>query len=437
MALGEEEFERWPSVPGKVAGDFVCLDDDDHALSFRWDWSLSQPKRNPNGTSGWAHVRRSRNPAVAEGSLQRVHTCSWRPCRARRETSKYGWTPVPMHVRWVSDPAEGEALFEPTAAVAASDAAVLMRLGDGRSVQSIRATATAAAEEPIVAEPAAVAAGDISSQPQGRQDEAEAPIVACPGAPSAVGDSATAATEEPIVAEPASVAAGDTSSQPQGIQDDAEAPIVACPGAPSAVGDSATAAADAAVPGPLADEGQDANQDLGPEAATQHAQPGLPEPAAEPRLGNILTVPAAPPSTALVLPAPPSAAVAADAPTARGKAEVLARMLRVARQIRRPRAYVGYSFFVLLGLSRKSRPWAWEGSNRVDLINTFAGFALEQCSGACSVDAVCCCVQPRDSGHAVFVPVSERAPLSQCGHYIAGVACIPDVSVEGDDINNY
>ena len=81
--------------------------------------------------------------------------------------------------------------------------------------------------------------------------------------------------------------------------------------------------------------------------------------------------------------------------------------------------YVGYSSFVLFGLLLKVRPFVWEGTSRVDLLQAFAPWALERCQGRCAVDAVACCLVPRESGGADMAEVSEAHPLSECKHWMS------------------
>ena len=66
-------------------------------------------------------------------------------------------------------------------------------------------------------------------------------------------------------------------------------------------------------------------------------------------------------------------AVAATAVAAQHKIE--ATLLTLARQIRQPRSYVGYSAFILMGLRMKCQPCVWEGSSFIDLLEVFAPWA--------------------------------------------------------------
>ena len=70
------------------------------------------------------------------------------------------------------------------------------------------------------------------------------------------------------------------------------------------------------------------------------------------------------------------------------------RILRLAREIRRPMSYVGYSFFVILALLKQCRIYSRGVQNRVDLLETFAPWALESCTKLAAGDAVACCWHP-------------------------------------------
>ena len=63
------------------------------------------------------------------------------------------------------------------------------------------------------------------------------------------------------------------------------------------------------------------------------------------------------------------ASVAAVAPPAvAARHAVQTRLLALAREIRRPGAYVGYSAFLLLGALKKCQPCVWEGAVFIDLL---------------------------------------------------------------------
>jgi hypothetical protein len=59
-------------------------------------------------------------------------------------------------------------------------------------------------------------------------------------------------------------------------------------------------------------------------------------------------------------------------------AVVLDELLKLARDLRTPGAYVGYSAFVLFALSFGVRPYMWEGTERIDIVEVFAPHLLER-----------------------------------------------------------
>ena len=65
-------------------------------------------------------------------------------------------------------------------------------------------------------------------------------------------------------------------------------------------------------------------------------------------------------------------------------------MMRLARDIRKPRAFIGYSAFLCFAMLRECRPCVWQGDNRVDLVEAFAPWAKDRCERQCVVDGVCC-----------------------------------------------
>ena len=113
------------------------------------------------------------------------------------------------------------------------------------------------------------------------------------------------------------------------------------------------------------------------------------------------------------------------------EAAILDKLMRLAREIRRPQQYIGYSAFVLFGLAKKCRPVMWEGEERVDLLDTFAPWALEHCNRICGVDGVCCCLEVASSGHPVMRPVSSDNPLHECKHFVACTSIDGDLACDG------
>ena len=104
-------------------------------------------------------------------------------------------------------------------------------------------------------------------------------------------------------------------------------------------------------------------------------------------------------------------------------ARVHEKLLQLARDIRSPRMYIGYSAFLCFGLLFGCRPCIWEGEKKVDLIGVFAPWAAERCTRSCIVDGVCCCLEPAVAGGRVEMQrVSETRPLDRCRHFVAAVA---------------
>ena len=165
---------------------------------------------------------------------------------------------------------------------------------------------------------------------------------------------------------------------------------------------------------------------MGPQAAPSTEEPttgsAVKKPVAEPVAASLPSGSAAPAAPLALAPVvcgdPPPAVVTADCPL-RAEATVLRKMLDLARQIRRPRATVGYSFFILFGLCKRCRPVLWEGENRVDLVQTFAPWALEMCRDECAVEGICCHFEVCAGGQVLMHPVTEEHPLSHCNHFIA------------------
>ena len=85
-------------------------------------------------------------------------------------------------------------------------------------------------------------------------------------------------------------------------------------------------------------------------------------------------------------------------------------ILQLAREIRSPRSYVGYSFFVLLGVCKRCQPFMWEGNQRINLLGQFAPWALTSATSACAVDGVVCCMRTLASGIVDMAPVSSDHP---------------------------
>ena len=111
---------------------------------------------------------------------------------------------------------------------------------------------------------------------------------------------------------------------------------------------------------------------------------------------------------------------------------VHATLLALAREIRRPCRYVGYSAFVLLGLLKKSRPCAWEGATYMDLLEVYAPWATTTCTRHMSATAIACSFVMRDDCSAVLSPICAEHHLSKTSHWVVGIPC-PPLDVSGAD----
>ena len=72
----------------------------------------------------------------------------------------------------------------------------------------------------------------------------------------------------------------------------------------------------------------------------------------------------------------------------------------------------------------------WEGSSRVDIVETFAPWALEQRLDVYVLEGVCCCLAP-SSDTAELLPVSSKHPLHECRHFIDGIHTGGSAAVAG------
>ena len=100
-------------------------------------------------------------------------------------------------------------------------------------------------------------------------------------------------------------------------------------------------------------------------------------------------------------------------------------MLRLARELRRPRNYVGYFAFLVFGLCKQCQPCAWEGVHHINLLGHYAPWGLESCTRECLVDAIPCALVPKAGGLIECSPITEETPLSRMSHYVAGIRIPP------------
>ena len=112
-------------------------------------------------------------------------------------------------------------------------------------------------------------------------------------------------------------------------------------------------------------------------------------------------------------------------------------IMRLAREIRTPRTYVGYSFFVLMGLAKKCQPVMWEGAARINLLRHYATWAVGSAVVECAVEGVVCCMMAVPSGSAEMVPVSEDHPLRECRHFAACGKLENALECSGESIQSF
>ena len=137
-------------------------------------------------------------------------------------------------------------------------------------------------------------------------------------------------------------------------------------------------------------------------------------------------------TTAVDAPSSTTTAVAAYAPTA-GAApidnaakhdamdRVRAAPLKLSRDTRTPKAWIGYIAFVLFALLKQCRLRVWEGANKFCFIEHFAPWAKNMCPKECAYAAIPCAFRTNPSGVAKCVQISDETPLSKTSHYVAGI----------------
>ena len=151
----------------------------------------------------------------------------------------------------------------------------------------------------------------------------------------------------------------------------------------------------------------------------------LPDPASGALKTMAPPAPSSPISQPLVAPHVVAHAVGSLSPAVAAQHAVHAKLSVLAREIRRPGCYVGYSAFVLFGLLKKSRPCVWEGVSHMDLLEVFAPWAVTTCTNDMCVTAIACSFVMGDKCSAVLVPISVAHPLSGTPHWVAGIPCHP------------
>ena len=192
-----------------------------------------------------------------------------------------------------------------------------------------------------------------------------------------------------------------------------------------------------AVPAAVMPPEADGVGDVGEDAAKAPAVAAV---ADEPTLAPLRPRIIAPP-VEVAKPAAVAAAIA-SAPLASLPAHaahrVLDKLLALAREIRRPRNHVGYSAFAIFALMKRMRIFMWEGASRVDIVHTFAPWALEACTGEAMCDGVCCCIPAAVAASSCnWMPVSAETPLSTCNHFVGGVALGTEVLTDDDSLEGF
>ena len=340
-------------------------------FEFEWQAGPTAVTKRKRGTTGWAIVRnrthRSPDGPQVGAPSAKVHLCAECPCSAQWDVKKYGSQGICSH-------------FQPS---------------------DWRPSLVAAPGVALASAPGAASASEPSSVPSG----APAPESA-PGLEAAAEAAVAHGVTEPPFSDP-----------PLGtpIKSASEAAAAATPSIPLSVTDAAVvsilepAPVEALAPG------------LPPCEAPPLPPPDGPPP--PPTIAALGLAGVALPMPMLCTPGKPGggeAAVAAPAAQEASQASlqslcsgnVLARILDLSRTIRRYGGYVGHAAFLLFGLLRQRRPIVWEGENPIDLIDTYAPWAVDRCAKPCVVDAITCCQG--------FKPVSESHPLHKCNHWLAG-----------------
>ena len=388
------------------ARDHLFATDGITCYEFVWELAPTRHTTNFNGTTGWARIiRRSCGdvePAAVEpaAAAVRVHLCRHNPCSAMWAANKYGTMPVPRHwqptdwrpgtVAAAADDATLATESAPLVGPTSGSAVEVPAVAGGKSIPaaSVEVGSAAVAEEPADAM-------DVEMGAEDRVDlvsatitlEASIPAVAVGGS-HAVGELGNlAVAEEPAAA--------------------VEVVVATAPATSVAGGESA----DTCTPGETA---------VVAVAASGGGAEGSP-PLPPPRVAPLQLRRAAPP-----MPYQTEQTIAAVAAQPRGslqlpdeaECKVLDSLLKLAREVRRPCAFIGYSAFLCFALHYRYRVFMWEGESRVDIIKTFAPWADSLELHDTDVDGVCCCFDPDVQE---YVRVSEDYPVSKVSHFVAAV----------------
>ena len=454
-------------VGNRILG--VCTDEG-YEGHYEWYWNLTAGRatRRAKGTTGWGRIVNSTNPVLMVGWTYKIHLCQHDPCTARHPPSTYGLdTPPPIHMRQVGTiavagagappppPAPGSAVAPTTAAAPSTDApsppVVATAVADTSTKGSPPAPPAPEAPAPPAVPPAAaeslpeappppevVPAGaepstDAPSPPVGATAVAEPEAPAPPAVPPAAAESLPDAPPPPEVVPAVAEPSTDAPSPPVGATAVAEPEAPAPPAVPPAAAESLPDA-------PPPPEVVPAVAESLPEAPPP-ASPLEPAPVVLPVtvVGPAVEVPPPVPTQAALLSfkaAAPAAPVdltddgddiaSAVAVTAAASARVAAKhridtaLLALARKLRRPREYVGYSAFALMGMLMKCQPIVLEGSVCINLLETYVPWALDLCTRVTNVVAIPCVLKSSCRGLAQCFPISAENPLGDTGHFVAG-----------------
>ena len=175
---------------------------------------------------------------------------------------------------------------------------------------------------------------------------------------------------------------------------------------------------------------------VGPAAGPTAGPDPVPEPAAGPSTGPSAGLPSLPTSAPLksgvgvpsaidIDPEPLSLAApvlghgsdVADPKVA--KVCIFKAIMKLSREISESKSYVGYSFFVLLALSRKCPLLMFEGESCVNLLEAFAPWALDTVTSFPAAHGIVTALVSLDSGKTALHHVCEAYPLDCCRHFIA------------------
>jgi hypothetical protein len=426
---------------------------------YRWQWE-NQPTRsvkNKKGRTGWGKISASTDEARPVNDLVRFHLCAHSPCQAWWEDNKYGLQGPCVHIQAGPPPDALAAVAALTGSPLPSPVAVELA-----AVSSL----DAASSTPVVQPSAPVATAPVEEtepalQPVPLMDPAPAmpPTVA----PAPVVTPAPLVAPSPVVeqapVEAAAVAAhnGSQLPPPAAVESAAVSSVDAAPSTPvvQPLAPVATAPVEETEPAlqPLPLMGSALAQppivtptelvaaaEMEPapvEAAAVEEQPSVeaePVPALVPEAKINPPIEAAlqcfkPPAPSLPIDVialesdlEDNACAAMTSSAVVAQRKVLATLLALARQIRTPCAYVGYSAFILFGLVYKCQPCLYEGRLFIDLLETFAPWAKECCPKLLPVRAIPCALIAKAGGSAECAPISVQHPLNKTCHY---VACIP------------